>query len=207
MLAPALEGFSPTPEFPEIEQAQALLAALAATDEVKNADAARERRLKLQTAYGNALISVAGYQAPETTAAFARARELAAGIEDRAERFSVYYGQWAGSFVRGELPAMRETGATRLLEARTRPQSPEAGIAHRLSGETHGLRAIWWSARRISNGHLNYSIPNATANSRFASVRTPSLPRPHFSLTVVWPLGEVDRARALVDDMVARRGG
>jgi len=27
-LAPALEGFSPTPEFPEIAEAQALLAAL-----------------------------------------------------------------------------------------------------------------------------------------------------------------------------------
>jgi hypothetical protein len=29
VLAPALEGFSPTPEFPEIEQAQTLIAALA----------------------------------------------------------------------------------------------------------------------------------------------------------------------------------
>ncbi len=44
VLAPALEGFSPTPEFPEIEQAQTLLAALAATDEVKNATAARRQR-------------------------------------------------------------------------------------------------------------------------------------------------------------------
>ena len=37
VLAPALEGFSPTPEFPEIAEAQALLAALAATDEVRTA--------------------------------------------------------------------------------------------------------------------------------------------------------------------------
>jgi predicted ATPase len=33
VLAPALAGFSPTPEFPEIEQAQTLLAALAETNE------------------------------------------------------------------------------------------------------------------------------------------------------------------------------
>ena len=32
VLAPALEGFAPTPEFPEIAEAQALLAALAETD-------------------------------------------------------------------------------------------------------------------------------------------------------------------------------
>ena len=37
VLAPALEGFSPTPEMPEIAEAQALLAALAETDEVKAA--------------------------------------------------------------------------------------------------------------------------------------------------------------------------
>ena len=35
VLAPALEGFSPTPEMPEIAEAQALLAALAGTGEVK----------------------------------------------------------------------------------------------------------------------------------------------------------------------------
>ena len=35
VLAPALEGFSPTPEFPEIAEAKALLAALAETEEVR----------------------------------------------------------------------------------------------------------------------------------------------------------------------------
>jgi hypothetical protein len=41
VLIPALEGFAPTQEFPEIEEAQTLLAALADTDEVKNAAATR----------------------------------------------------------------------------------------------------------------------------------------------------------------------
>ena len=43
VLAPALEGFSPTPEMPEIAEAQALLAALAETEEVKDAEAQRQR--------------------------------------------------------------------------------------------------------------------------------------------------------------------
>ena len=42
VLAPALEGFAPTPEFPEIAEAQALLAALAETDNVRTATAARD---------------------------------------------------------------------------------------------------------------------------------------------------------------------
>ena len=90
MLAPALEGFSPTPEFPEIEEAQALLAALAETDEVKNTASSQQRRLQLQTSYGQAMLHARGYSTPETTAAFARARELTAGIADPSERSPFY---------------------------------------------------------------------------------------------------------------------
>ena len=53
-------------------------------------------RLHLQTSLGNALIWAKGYQAPETSAAFARARELASRVEDASERFSAYYGLWVG---------------------------------------------------------------------------------------------------------------
>jgi hypothetical protein len=48
---------------PEIEEAQTLLAALTKTDEVKTAAAARLRRLKLQTSYGQAMIWSKGYAA------------------------------------------------------------------------------------------------------------------------------------------------
>ena len=75
VLAPALEGFSPTPEMPEIAEAQALLTALAETEEVKADAAQRQRLTHLHVAYGNALIAARGYGAPETTEAFARARE------------------------------------------------------------------------------------------------------------------------------------
>jgi hypothetical protein len=52
VLAPALEGFAPTPEMPVIAKAQALLAALEEADEVK-ADAAQQRRMtRLRVAYG-----------------------------------------------------------------------------------------------------------------------------------------------------------
>ena len=43
-----------------------------------------------------------------SAAAFKRARELATGVENAEERFSGNYGLWGGSYVRGELGAMRE---------------------------------------------------------------------------------------------------
>ena len=84
VLARALEGFAPTPEMPEIEEAQALLVALQDIAEVKAAEAQRQRRTQLHVAYGNALIAARGYGAPETTEAFARAREFGVWRQGRA---------------------------------------------------------------------------------------------------------------------------
>ena len=88
VLAPAVEGFPPTQHFPELTEAQALLAALSESDAVKSAATLRQRRVHLQIGLGNALIWTKGFHAPETTAAFARARELASREEDASERFS-----------------------------------------------------------------------------------------------------------------------
>ena len=71
VLAAALEGFTPTPEMPEIAEAQALLGALAETEEVKAEASRHQRSLQLHIAYGNALIATRGFGAPETTKTFA----------------------------------------------------------------------------------------------------------------------------------------
>ena len=62
ILTPALDGFAPTPEMPEIAEAQALLAALAATDEVKNAGSSRRRRLRLKGPQASTVRVVGGHR-------------------------------------------------------------------------------------------------------------------------------------------------
>jgi predicted ATPase len=204
VLAPALEGFLLMREFPEIEEAQALLATLAKTDEVTHAAAQRQRRLQLQTAYGNALISARGYQAPETTAAFARARELAAEIEDASERFSVHYGQWAGCFVRAELAPMRELVRTLLDDCESRPVSPEAGVAHRLSGETNWFEGKFAEARADLERALAIFDSGRDRELAFRFGQDVAVTATAFLACVMWPLGDVDRARQFADEMVAR---
>jgi tetratricopeptide (TPR) repeat protein len=103
VLGPALEGFAPTPEMPQIAEAQALLSALAEMEEVKSAEGQRERRLSLQTAYGQAMMWSKGYNAEETKAAFARAAELAGRTGDFSGRLTALHGQWAAVLVGGEL--------------------------------------------------------------------------------------------------------
>ena len=64
--------------------------------------------------------------APEATAAFARAREIAAGTGDAPERFSAYYGLWVSHFAHGELPSAREVAEAALRDIIGRPNSSEA---------------------------------------------------------------------------------
>ena len=88
VLAPALDRLSPTSQMPEFAKAQALLTTLAEMDEVKSAEGQRQRRLHLQTGYGQAMMMAKGFAAEETKAAFARASELTAAADDFAERFA-----------------------------------------------------------------------------------------------------------------------
>jgi hypothetical protein len=151
VLAPALEGFAPTPYLPQIEEAQALLAILADTDEVRGVVAARERRLKLQTAYGMAVAWSRGFAAEETKAAFARAHELTAGSEVSDERFTALYGQWVASLQRAELDLARETVETFLREAVKAARMPETVAALRYLGLTCLCQGgILWRREPIS---------------------------------------------------------
>ena len=66
-LAPALEGFSPTPEWPAIAEAQALLASLAADEAVAAELRKREVRSKLHTGYALATMMSKGFASEETS--------------------------------------------------------------------------------------------------------------------------------------------
>ena len=82
---------------PEVAEAQGLLTALADTNEVRADAAQRQRLAQLHVAYGNALFATRGFGAPETTAAFARARDSAYGNWDTRERLAADYGVWVAS--------------------------------------------------------------------------------------------------------------
>jgi len=109
-------------------------------------------RLRIQIAYGQAMISAKGHSAPETTRAFAFARELAAEIEDSTERYSVYYGLWVGSYLRGESKSMLEFAKFFSEDVSRQPRfSAEACVAHRICGVT-----CWWHGdRRGARSHFD----------------------------------------------------
>ena len=189
VLAPALAGFSPTPDFPEIAEAQTLLAEVANSEEVKKEMASRQRRLKLQTSLGEAMIHARGHGAPETTAAFARAADLAAHVEDAAESFSARYGLWTGSYMRGDR-ATRELSMAFLRDAERLPRSPEVLVGYRIVGIRLRSEGDYISARM----HLEQAL-SAFEHELHGSLAFRYGVDSRVSCTVylaltLWPLGE-----------------
>ena len=204
VLAPALDGFTPTPEMPEITEAQALLAELAATDEVKAEAALRQRLTQLHVARGNALIAARGYGAPETTEAFAKARESAPGDKDAPERLAADWGLFAGSYVRGDLLSMRAHAAAFLSDVEARPESPEAGVAHRTTGITCWFAGEYAQAREHLERALALFQPGRDDDLAFRFGHDAGVAAMAYLAIASWPLGEVDRAISLIDRVQRR---
>ena len=207
VLAPALEGFAPTPEMPEIAEAQALLAALAETDEVKAETPRRQRLTQLHAAQGVALFAARGGGALETTEAFARAGESASGPKDAPERLAADYGLWAGSYVRGELASMRAGVAAFLSDTEARPDSPEAGVAHRAAGLTCWFAGEYREARDHLERALGSFLAGRDDGLAFRFGLDPSVAAMVNLAAVSWPLGEVDSAISLIERMQTRLAG
>jgi hypothetical protein len=204
VLASALESFSPTPEFPEIGEAQALLAALADTDEVKNAAAARYRRLKLQTSLGNALIAARDHGAPETSAAFARASELSVGVDDPLERLSANYGVWVGNLSRAEADPLRAITGVILRDIEGKPASPEAAVAHRVAGVTE-----WYLGNfELASAHMGQTLamfdPRRDHDLTYRFGQDMGVSAMVFMALALWPLGQTDHARRIGEEALAR---
>jgi class 3 adenylate cyclase/predicted ATPase len=199
VLAAALEGFSPTSEMPEIAEAQALLAALAETDEVKRAIAQRQRRLDLQTSYGHALMWGKGYGAEETRAAFARVREFAGPAENPVARFAAYDAQSLRSHMRGEHAQAREAAEFFLREAEAEGRATEAGAARRALGLVCLMQGDLKAARSVLERALADYLPERDAETQFIFGRDTEVAAAAYLAVAEWHLGEVERARHLIE--------
>jgi predicted ATPase len=203
VLAPALEGFSPTPEMPEIAQAQALLASLAESEEVKAANAQRQQRLHLQTAYGRAMMWAKGFSAEETKAAFARAEKLAAESDDFSERWSARRGQFRTACTEGELRSAWQLALTELREAEDAGRVWEASVANNMLALVGYWRGDFAEARTRGERVLDAGDANAGQNNleHFGDHRTYTS---SFLAVTMWQLGGVERARELINWAIKR---
>jgi tetratricopeptide (TPR) repeat protein len=207
VLAPALDGFSPTAEFPEVQDAEKVLAALAETDEVKDADASRERRLKLQTSYGQAVMWSKGYAAPETAAAFARAQELSVGTDNSIERFVAYFAKWAVGMARAELASAQETAQTFVREAEKEGRGTERVVGLRILGLTSLQQGDFLGARAHLEEALRSYNPERDHEAKFRYGQDAVAGAFTYLAFTSWVLGEVGATLAQTEEGLARALG
>jgi predicted ATPase len=160
-------------------------------------------RLRLQTSLGNALLWAKGHQAPETSAAFARARELASREEDPSERFSAYYGLWVGHAARGEPAPMRELAELFLRDAAARPDCPETLVAHRISGQTRFYFGDFAGAHQHFQKAVEHYDPACHGDFANRFGHHPRAAAEIWDALALWVLGRVDEALPLADRALA----
>jgi class 3 adenylate cyclase/predicted ATPase len=166
-----------------------------------------QRLTQLQAAYGNALIAARGYAAPETTEAFTRARDWAYGEKDAPGRLSADYGLWTSSYTRGELPSMRAHAVAFLNDIEVRPDSPEAGVAHRALGITHHFAGEYVEARRQLERALSLFEPGRDDDLAFRFGHDAGVGAMLFLAITLWPLGDVTRSIAFAESARERVSG
>jgi tetratricopeptide (TPR) repeat protein len=189
---------------PEIAEGQALLMELAGTDAVKNAAASRQRRLQLQTSYSQAVMWSRGYGSDEAKAAFARAQELATGVDNAAERFDAYYGLFIGSLVRGELRSAQETAEKFVREAEKEERITEAAAARRTLGVACLLQGDLAVARAHFEGALRIFDHERDREAKFRFGPDVGAAATGYLAVTIWLLGEAGPARKMMEESISR---
>ncbi|WP_229179710.1 hypothetical protein [Bradyrhizobium ivorense] len=164
-------------------------------------------RLHLQIAYGRALRGSLGHSAPETVAAWTRARRFAADIDDPIELAPIQSGLFNACLTHGELAPMRELAEAIMGAADRHPESPVATIVARWTGGV----TCWFAGDYLNAAiHLEQAFAAYTAEPDPATFKASTLDLPfvimRFLALVLWPRGEIDRARRLAGAAVSIAG-
>src|SRR5215471_8294067 len=177
------------------------------TSVAATASASANQRLKIQTDLAKALTWSRGYGADESKAAFIRARELAAAIDNPTERFTIYYGLWNGNLSRGEFGFAREIAETVLREAERGARTMECGSGRRILGFTCLWQGDFIEAQANLVEALSIYDPERDREAGFGlGLDTGAAVRAYLAVTT-WLLGEVGPARALIEEAVAHAIG
>jgi class 3 adenylate cyclase/tetratricopeptide (TPR) repeat protein len=181
--------------------------AVAIADSLPDEPGRTMNRLQLQIAYGRALRGSLGHSAPETVAAWKRARQLAADIDDPVELAPIHSGLFNACLTHGEIAPMRELAEAIMSAAKRRPDSPVAAVVgHWAVGVTCWFGGDYLNARL----HLEQALAIYEAEPHPAIFKASALDLPfvimRFLALVLWPLGSIDRSRRLAAEAVRATG-
>jgi class 3 adenylate cyclase/tetratricopeptide (TPR) repeat protein len=177
--------------------------AIEMSDKAEQAEAGEEgvssRLLKLHTDYGHAAMWLKGFAADEMSTAYKRASEIARPAEGSNARFVAYYGQCLTGFMRGEHRQARETAEAFLREAEADGLAPETGVARRVLGYILLKLGDLQAARSVLERALSDYTRERDGETLFRFGNDTQVSATNFLALTEWHLGELERARKLID--------
>jgi predicted ATPase/class 3 adenylate cyclase len=156
----------------------------------------RDRReLTFQIAIGTPLIAVQGYSAPETGAAYSRARVLCERLGEAEPLVATLSGEFVFYFVRGDYPMMRRlTDEARQVSERF--PNPVVRLAgHRLAGITAMHFGAFSEARFEFEAILRLYDASRHRSEPVHYVHDPKVSALTYLALVLWMLGLPEQAR------------
>jgi predicted ATPase len=129
---------------------------------------------------------------------------LAAEVGDASERFDAYYGLFIGSMMRGELTLAQETAESFLRDAENEGRTTEAAVARRNVGFARLYQGDFIGAETNLAEALRTYDPERDRDAKFRfGVDTAAVAMGYLT-QASWALGDVERARALGEEALAR---
>jgi predicted ATPase len=158
--------------------------------------AARDRReLAFQIAIGTPSIAVYGYSAPQTGAAYQRARVLCERLGEVESLIATLSGEFVYSFVRGDYPVMRRlVDETRQVLERL-PNPVVRLTSHRLAGITAMHFGAFAQARAEFDAILRLYDTSQHRSQPVHYVHDPEVSALTYLAPVLWILGFPEQAR------------
>jgi predicted ATPase/class 3 adenylate cyclase len=156
----------------------------------------RDRReLAFQIAIGTPLIAVQGYSAPQTGAAYSRARVLCERLGEVEPLVATLSGEFVYYFVRGDYPTMRRlTDEARQISERL-PNPLVRLTRHRLAGIAAMHFGAFSEARSEFEAILRLYDASRHRSQPVHYVHDPKVSALTYLALVVWMLGFPDQAR------------
>ena len=160
----------------------------------------RDRReLAFQIAIGTPLIAVHGYSAPQTGAAYGRARILCERLGEAEPIVATLSGEFVYHFVRGDYPAMRRLADEARQIAERLPNPIVRLAAHRLAGITAMHGGEFLEARSEFEAILTLYDAGQHRSQPVHYVHDPEVSALTYLALVLWILGLPEQARRCSD--------
>jgi class 3 adenylate cyclase len=159
--------------------------------------------LKVQLRYGRTLLAAKGWASNQVTEAFARAKELAAEVNDVSQRIAIDFALWYCNFTQGARLPLGPSSEAFLSTARSAPSDPlSIQLTTLVTFFASWFGGDFVGAREYAEARFRYLNSTAEVSAYLIDLDPHVTVRLYLAL-ILWPLGDVHQATKYKEESLA----